>query len=180
MPGEPVEIIRLPEGESGLIPERRLSERTLQSMASFWAIPYPERRRRYGTRSVNDDIVFLASRLGISRGLVRRSLRSRKLLDRVNDECTAASILLVPAVLDVQFRKAIERGDTKAATLVLQFLKKVPEPGGNVNVNIGVGVNIQQHERTIQQDQANLATLAEMRETGEIDRLLGANSGPSR
>jgi hypothetical protein len=180
MPGEPVEIVHLPEGESGLGPRTPLTDRTLQSMASFWAIPERERRKRFGTRSVDGDVAFLASRLGITQRIVRRGLRNRKLLDRIGEELTAACILMVPSVIQVQLHKAIERGDTKAATLVLQFLKKVPEPGGSVNVNIGVGVNIQQHERTIQQDRANLATLAEMRETGEIDRLLGANSGPSR
>lgn len=169
---ETVEVIRLPEGESGAI-QGRLTERVLQSMASYWAIPVRERRRQFGTKDVNDDIIFLASKLGVTRGFVRRSLRDKRLLAAVTEECNAAIVLLMPTILHGQVEKAIEERDTRATELLMRAARWLPDDKKGVQVNVGVQVNNGSSTEMIRQDLENIEFLRQMKETGEIDRLLG-------
>lgn len=126
-----VEVIRLPEGESGLTPKQALTQKRLEAIAEWFAIPESKRDPR--------DIAGLARALGVSPAIVRKWQKDPRMIRRVQQKTIEFLTYLVPNLAWKQYEKAMETGDTKAADFV-RGMAMPSSPGRGVNVNTTVNV----------------------------------------
>lgn len=170
MSSHTVEIRRVPEGESGVV-QGRLTENVLESIASFYALP-DEARRRNGAADP-DGVAFLASRLGVTRGFVRKQHRNPKVLAAIRRRLNEVVTLMMPNVINAQYKLAVEMADIKSARFLAE-IAGVLKPGG-ITVQQNVGVNMQVNNAKdggIQEDSEILASVRNLRASGVLDRIL--------
>lgn len=169
----PVEIRTLPAGEKGVV-KGRLTETTLESMASWWSLP-DGMRARWGAKDPHD-VALLAKRLGVTAGFVRREQRNPKVLAAIKRRINEAVVLMMPNVIQSQYELAVVGRDPRAAKFLAEiagFIKQ--QGGGGVTVQQNVGVNVQVHNAKdggIQEDAEVKAAILNMRSSGLLDRIL--------
>lgn len=163
----PVEIIRLPEGESG-VSVGNLSKAVIESLAAYWSIPESVRRKRFG----DNEVSRLASRLGIAPGTVRKHTRDPRVLRAIRKRLDEALTLLMPSIDYAQVQAAVEKNDTRAARYVAERLGWLKAGGVNVSQSVNVTVG-PRSDGGIAEDTENLQKLRALRESGDLDRLLG-------
>lgn len=183
----PVEVVRVPEGESGLA-RYRLTEARLRSIASFFAQPTWVRKgqtREAGYR--DDEYAFLAARLGVTTRYVRRFERSPRLRREITERLRLAVTKLMPDVIWGQLMLAVQDRDTGAARYLGEYEGTLRGKSGtavNVQQNVAVGLQVNsQIKDGISEDETVREELRLLRESGYLDRLLGekptdAGSGP--
>ena len=165
-----VEIQRIPEGESGEA-KGRLTQTVLESMASYFAIPEPIRRQRFGA----DDVAFLADRLGVTRGFVRKSQRDRRLVSSLRERVNQAVVFMMPAIIHRQAILAFEKDDTRAARLLLEIAGFIKQAGVSVNLNQQIGgLHVHHRDGGQDEDRENLLWLREMLESGNAQKMVEA------
>jgi hypothetical protein len=181
-----VEVTVLGEGES--IQKLGLTESRIGAIASLLSIPRDARRIRYGLECPEDDIRFLASRLGISRADIKRSLSDRRVLNRVIERATQAAVLLAPDMVYEahEIAKSVDskpRDKLVAIRLMLEIAKLIRgEKGTQVNVQTNVAVDVHANGNSavdggISEDALIRAQLEELKASGFLERFLALPSG---
>jgi hypothetical protein len=165
-----VEIVRRPEGESGVV-VGRFTERNINEIARLFALPEPVRRKRYGS---DDQLIgHLARTLGVSPAFIRRAKGDKRVRKELRDKVVESVEYLMPTIIYRQVELAMER-DTKAARYAAEFVQWIKSSGVNVQTNVGVQVQMEgKSDGGIAEDSENLQKLRELRESGALDRLLG-------
>lgn len=181
-----VPVTVLGQGES-IATRLQLHPTKIDSIASLLAMPRESRRARLGLFDQADDIRFLASRLGVSRGDIKRSLRDKRVLERVLEQATAAAILLAPDMVYEGYKIAMDpevsvRDRLPAMKLVLGVGGLAKEKGPQVNVQNNVNVGVQVNEQagqdpTISEDAMLKEQVEALRADGLLGRFLGLPQG---
>lgn len=170
-----VAIVKVPEGESGLI-RGKLTDQNIEAIAAVYALPEPVRRRKYG----NDDAVVrhLAGFCGMSTALVRRAKRDRRVRARLWESLTETLDFLLPTVVYHQAELAMPpHRDTKAARFLAELASRVKQQAGaavNVNVQQNVQVNQAAQDGGIREDREIAFWLKELIESGQAARIVAA------
>ena len=168
-----VEIVKIPEGESGRI-VGRLTEKNLEAIAALYALPEAVRRRKHGDDAAV--VRHLARQLGVSAPFIRRARRDKRVRARIWEGLTEALDFLFPTIVYHQVERALPpHNDTKSARFIGELLHRIKDSGGvNVNVNQNnatVSVNLTK-DGGISEDKGNLEWLREFHESGDLKRLL--------
>jgi hypothetical protein len=165
-PKGPVEIRVLEPGESGIITSR-LTQPIVEALASYWAQP---NHLRIAQRGKASDIAFLASRLRITPGFVRKSQRDPRVLAAIRKRVNEAVHFYMPDVVYAQLEKAINDRDTTAATWLGKMQGWIKDSGINVTTNVGVNVQSSK-DGGLAEDLANYTWLRDLQRTGVFERL---------
>lgn len=163
----PVEIRVLPLGESGIVGKARLTEHLAESMASYWALPESERRRRFG----GNDIAYLAARLRVTPAFVRKHQRNPRVLAGIRKRVNEAVTLLMPEIVHAQAQKAILLKDTTAAKFLADMGGYIKAGGITVQQNVGLNLQMGGIRDSIQEDKENLDWLKGLKKSGYLDRI---------
>lgn len=163
----PVEVVRLPEGESGAV-VGRLSETVVEKIASYCALPSHVRKSERGKRYATD-VAFLAAKLGVTPAFIRKSQRDRRVLGAIRRELDVALTHLMPDLVFVQVQKGLagDKGSFESVSKILGWLK---DSGVTVNNMIQNNTNVSK-DGAIQEDLRNYSWMRELRETGVMDQI---------
>lgn len=131
-----VDLIRLPEGESGLSPKQSLTVRRLEAIAEWFAIPTEARDPK--------DILGLARALGVAPASIRRWQKDKRMLERVREKARDYATYLMPDLIWSQYKIGMSRGDTRAASFVLGVSGMGPVHGQAPTVQVNTQVNVGQ------------------------------------
>ena len=163
----PVEIRVVAAGESGVVLPGKLSDKVAESLASYYAIPARERRKQFGP----SDVAFLASKLGITPGFVRKHQRSPRVIAGIRRRLNEAAVLLMPDVLMAQAERAIVGKDTVAAKFVGEVAGVVRAGGVTVQQNMSFVSNQITASDTILEDRENMEWLKGLSRSGYLSRI---------
>lgn len=163
----PIEVRVVGEGESGILGRKNLTDALAESIASYWALPESERRKRFGAT----DVAFLAARLGVTPAFVRKHQRNPRVLAAIKRRVNDAVILMMPAVVHAQAEKAIVGRDTPAARFLAEMSGFIKQSGITVQQNVGINVNQLALSDSITEDRKNLEWLKNLRDSGYLNRI---------
>lgn len=163
-----------------------LNESRIDAIASLLSVPRDARKRRYGLDDAEADIRFLASRLGVAPGDIRRARTDKRVLHKVLERASQAAVLLAPDLVYAAYRIGMDeenapRDRLGAIKLGLEIAKLIGgEKGTQVNVqnNVAVGVQVNsQKDGGIMEDATIRAEIQQLKDSGFLDRFLALPAG---
>ena len=125
----PVEVVKVPEGESGL-EKFNLTDERLNAFSTWWALPSAMK-----DGDIPKDELALAKHFGVTTKWLRECKQRPEVAAAVRDKLHQAAIYGMPDVLFKQIQVA-ETGDTKAARFVAEISGVIKQNGVQVNNNV--------------------------------------------
>lgn len=162
-----------------------LNDTRIESIAALLSVPRDARRKRYGLDDSEADVRFLASRLGVPPGDIRRARTDKRVLHKVLERASQAAVLLAPDLVYEAYRIGMDeenapRDRLTAIKLGLEIAKLIHGDKGtqvSVQTNVAVGVQVAAQDGGIMEDATIRDQLQELRASGFLDRFLALPAG---